>query len=53
MSILIHSIIFVPAFRLRRVAEAAPLGEPEIPRDQQQSQIVPLGPTRVQGRSEM
>jgi len=45
MSIVIHSIIFVPAFRLRRVVGSAPLGgPPEISHAQEQCQIDPLGP---------
>ena len=42
--ILIHSLVFVPAFPLRRVVWSAALGEPKIPHDQQQSQIVLLAP---------
>jgi len=38
--ILIHSLIFVPAFHLGRVTGAAALGAPEIRHDQQHSQIV-------------
>jgi len=41
---LIHLLIFVPAFPFSRFAGAAALGGLEIPHDQQQSQIVLLDP---------
>ena len=41
---LIHLLIIVPGFLLGGIAGAAALGGPEIPHDQQQSQIVLLAP---------
>ena len=48
---LIQSLIFVPTFPLRRLAGEATLGEPNMPHDQQQSQLswvhTKTGPSKV------
>ena len=54
--ILIHSLIFVPAFHLGRVTGAAALGAPEIPHDQQHAisdSSAISTPRRDQARSEI